>query len=175
MVIARERGMQDNRCLDYRRAITESTKRLYALEREQTKALLRDRMRFLRLLKSGECPSQAQAGKAIGLGLRGAEKLWKKYTREGLEGLLHYPYQGRKEKLDAAQKQALEAELAKDQSQSLSQVCQYVEKQSGVHYTIPGMHYVLERLKVKKKTGRPVYHNKDIKGEKQFKKKSFRR
>lgn len=166
--------MKDNRGLDYSKAIKESQVQLRSLERSQTKALLRDRMRFLRLLKSGACTSQAQAGTAIGLGLRGAEKLWRKYSHEGLDVLLRYPYQGRKEKLDAAQKQALRQELAKDQTQSLQQVCQYVGKQSGVHYTIPGMHYVLERMKVKKKTGRPVYHSKDYKGENQFKKKSFR-
>jgi transposase len=128
-------------------------------------------MRFLRLLKSGECTSQAKAGKVIGLGLRGAEKLWKKYRTEGLHGLLTYPYTGKREKLSEEQKQELLTELCKDQMQSLGQVCQYVEAQNGVHYTIPGMCYVLRRLKVKKKTGRPLYYNKDKKGEKHFKKK----
>lgn len=164
--------MSDNRSLNYRKAIKESTKQLFCLERKQGKALLRDRMRFLRLLKSGACSSQAQAGKVIGLGLRGAEKLWKKYRVEGVEGLLTYPYQGRKAKLNEAQKQQLLHQLSKDQSCSLAQVCQQVEQQSGVHYSIAGMHYVLKQLKVKNKTGRPVYHNKDHKGEKRFKKSS---
>ncbi|MCU7547725.1 winged helix-turn-helix domain-containing protein [Chitinophagaceae bacterium LB-8] len=163
--------MKDKRCLDYRKAIKESEQQLLTLERRQTKALLRDRMRFLRLLKSGECTSQAQAGKLIGLGLRGAEKLWKKYSQGGVNALLSYPYQGRKEKISEAQKQQLKAELAKDQSQSLAQVGQYVEQQCGVHYTTPGIYYMLKRLKVKKKTGRPVYHDKDAKGERAFKKK----
>lgn len=167
-------GMKDQRCLDYRKAIKESEKQLFALERRQTKALLRDRMRFLRLLKSGECPSQAQAGAAIGLGLRGAEKLWKKYRTEGLQGLLSYPYPGRREKLSAVQKQALERELREDQAQSLEQVCHFVEEQNGVHYTIPGMFYVLRRMKVKKKTGRPQYQDKDLGGEERFKKNASR-
>jgi transposase len=166
--------MKDNRCLDYCKAIKESEQQLLQLERRQTKALLRDRMRFLRLLKSGACTSQAQAGKAIGLGLRGAEKLWKKYMQEGIKALLLYPYQGRKEKISEAQKQQLKAELAKDQSQSLAQVGQYVEEQCGVHYTTPGIYYMLKRLKVKKKTGRPVYHEGDVKGEQAFKKKLSR-
>jgi transposase len=166
--------MKDQRCLDYRRAIKENEKKLFALERNQTRALLRDRMRFLRLLKSGVCTTQAQAGAAIGLGLRGAEKLWKKYRTEGLDGLLHYPYQGKKEKLSEEQKQALEQELQADQCQSLGQVCQWVEEQSGVRYTVPGMHYVLGRMRVKKKTGRPVYQGKDQQGERRFKKNAFR-
>jgi transposase len=162
--------MSDNRSLNYSKAIKESAQQLFVLERKQTKALLRDRMRFLRLLKSGEYCSQARAGKAIGLGLRGAEKLWKKYKVAGLQGLLTYPYKGRKAKLNEGQKQRLLDQLAKDQSSSLAQVCQQVEQQSGVHYTVSGMHYVLKQLKVKNKTGRPIYHNKDHKGEKRFKK-----
>ncbi|MBD0288783.1 MAG: hypothetical protein ICV79_25670 [Flavisolibacter sp.] len=61
--------MSDKRCLDYRKAIKETEQQLLALERKQTKALLRDRMRFLRLLKSAACNTQAKAGGQIGLGL----------------------------------------------------------------------------------------------------------
>jgi transposase len=161
---------KDKRCLDYRKAIKESEEQLWELERQQSKALLRDRMRFLRLLKSGACPSQAKAGKAIALRLRASEKLWSKYTKEGVEDLLTYPYQGSKGKLNEAQKQQLYDELCNDQMQSLRQACTYVKKQLGVHYTPPGIRYVFACLKVKKKTGRPVHVNKDHKGEKHFKK-----
>ena len=159
------------RSLQYAKVIKEPVSKLLDLERKQTKALLRDRMRFLRVLKSGESTSQAQAGRVIGIGLRGAEKLWKKYLTGGLKGLLDYPFKGSKEKLGNDTKQALIQELSKDSMQSLKQVCDYVEEQSGVHYTQPGMHYVLKRLKIKKKTGRPVHYQKDEKGEKRFKKK----
>ncbi len=166
--------MKDKRCLDYRKAIKETEAQLLELEHRQTKALLRDRMRFLRLLKTAECPSQAKAGKQIGLGLRGSEKLWKKYRTEGLRGLLTYPYQGTKGKLTEAQQQRLHQELCKGGMQNLQQVCHYVEEKFGVHYTSPGMWYVLRVLKVKKKTGRPTHHHKDSKGEQQFKKKIAR-
>ena len=165
---------KDKRCLDYRKAIQETEQQLGELECHQSQALLRDRMRFLRLLKSGECPSQAKAGKYIGLKLRASEKLWEKYTQEGLRGLLTYPYKGSKGKLNEEQKQQLHKELYKDQIQSLQQVCDYVEKKFGVHYTPSGIRYVFQGLKVKKKTGRPVHHNKDGKGEKNFKKKISR-
>ncbi len=165
---------QDNRCLDYHKAIKESEQQLLALERHQSHALLRDRMRFLRLLKSGACPSQAKAGKYIGLKVRASEKLWDKYAKEGVKGLLTYPYKGSKGKLSEEQKQQLQQELCKDQTQSLQQVCAYVAKKFKVHYTTRGMAYVFERLQVKKKTGRPQHHNKDVQGEKQFKKKISR-
>jgi transposase len=164
--------MKDQRCLNYRKAIKESEAQLFSLERHQTKALLRDRMRFLRLLKSGECTSQAQAGRVIGLKLRASEKLWRKYREGGLEGLLSYPYRGKPEKIPEAVKQELSQELSTDQLQSLEQVQHFIEQKSGVHYTIPGIHYVLERMQVKKKTGRPLYQDKDQKGEQRFKKKS---
>ena len=165
---------KDKRCLDYCKSIQESEQQLLELECQQTYALLRDRMRLLRLLKSGECPSQAKAGKYIGLKLRASEKLWNKYTKEGLKGLLLYPYKGSKGKLTEEERQQLHDELYQDQMQSLQQACDYVEKSFGVQYTTPGMRYVFQRLKVKKKTGRPVHHNKGVKGEKHFKKKISR-
>jgi transposase len=130
-------------------------------------------MRFLRLLKSGACPSQATAGEYIGLKRRASEKLWGKYRTEGLEGLLTYPYQGSTGKLSEEEQQQLQDELSKDHIQGLQQACEYVEKQFQVHYTPRGMAYVFERLQVKKKTGRPVHAHKDYKGEKRFKKKDF--
>lgn len=162
---------KDKRCLDYQKAIKETEEQLLQLERHQSKALLRDRMRFLRLLKSGQCTSQAGAGKYIGLKLRASEKLWSKYRTAGIEGLLAYPYKGSKGKLSEDEQLLLQEELRKDETQSLQQACAYVEKKFKVHYTIRGIGYVFGRLKVKKKTGRPQHANKDVKGEKHFKKK----
>jgi transposase len=162
---------KDKRSLDYGKAIKESEDQLEHLERHQSKALLRDRTRFLRLLKTGECTSQAKAGKYIGLKLRASEKLWSKYCHEGLSGLLSYPYKGSKGKLSEAERLQLQQELGLDQMQSLRQVGGYIEQQFGVQYTTAGIHYLFERLKVKNKTGRPVHINKDEQGEKVFKKK----
>lgn len=161
----------DNRCLDYSKAIKEPEKLLRNLERHQRKALLRDRVRFLRLLKSGECTSQAKAGQYIGLKLRASEKLWRKYREEGLQGLLTYPYKGTAGKLTKEQTRQLQEELSKDEVQSLQQARDYIAEQFGVGYTTRGVGYVFERLKIKKKTGRPVHHHKDVKGERVFKKK----
>jgi transposase len=163
--------MKDLRCLDYRKAIKESEARLRTLEQRQRLVLFRDRMYFLWLLKSGECTTQAEAGAAIGLSLRGAEKLWKKYRLEGLAGLLRYPFTGKKEKLSGEQKGALQAELLKDESQTLEQIRGWVQQHYGVHYSLSAMYYVLGRMKIKKKTGRPQYLDKDQQGEAHFKKK----
>jgi len=161
---------QDKRCLDYQKVIKESAEELLRLERHQSKALLRDRVRFLRLLKSGECGSQGQAGQRIGLKLRASERLWSSYHHEGLQALLTYPYQGTKGKLSPEQKQQLQEELSHDHYQTTQQVCDYVEQQFNLHYTPSGMLYVFKCLKVKKKTGRPQHEHKDHKGEQRFKK-----
>jgi transposase len=162
---------KDNRCLDYQKVIRESESALQRLEKAQASALLRDRMRFLRLLSSGECTSLAEAGKQIGLKLRASEKLWRKYREQGIEELLAYPFRGFKGKLSQEQMQQLQEELHSARFQSLHQGCQYVEKTFGIHYTTPGIRYVFGRLKGKKKTARPTHVHKDIAGETHFKKK----
>lgn len=164
---------QDKRCLDYQKVIKESEAELVGLERAQNKALLRDRMRFLRLLKGGECASLSTAGRQIGLKLRASEKLWRKYREQGIDGLLDYPFKGYQGKLSAEQKQAIEEELHGARIQRLHEGCHYVEKTFGLSYSLSGIRYVFERLKVKKKTARPAHVNKDEAGEKRFKKKTF--
>ncbi|MBD0287642.1 MAG: hypothetical protein ICV79_19790, partial [Flavisolibacter sp.] len=75
----------------------EGEQELLSLERRQNYSILRDRMRFLRLLKSGECPSQAKAGGQIGLGLRGSEKLWKKTAGKASRGCSPILIRGQRE------------------------------------------------------------------------------
>ncbi len=164
---------KDKRCLDYQKVIKESEPLLQRLEKAQTKALLRDRMRFLRLLKSGECSSLAKAGRQIGLKLRASEKLWRKYREADVQALLDYPFKGYSGRLAPEQKQQLEEELHSVGLQSLQEGCHFVEKTFGVSYTLPGIRYVFQGLKIKKKTARPTHVHKDEQGEKQFKKKSF--
>lgn len=48
--------------LDYNQLVQESTEELLQQEKAQSKAYLRDRVRFLRFLKTGVAKSQAQAG-----------------------------------------------------------------------------------------------------------------
>jgi hypothetical protein len=85
----------------------------------QTIALLRNRMRLLRLLKSGECTSLAEAGRGIGLKLSGSEKRWRKYREQGIAGLLDYPFKGYGGKLTSGQQDLLEEKLHTTSLQSL--------------------------------------------------------
>jgi transposase len=162
---------QDKRGWDYRKAVKERGARLLQLERRQSKALLRDRMRFPRLLKSAECSSQAAAGRQIGLKRHASEKLWRKYGTEGLAGLLTYPFKGSTGKRSAEQEHLLEGELPQRSDTKPSGGLQVCGKDLfGVSYTPSAIHYVFRRLRVKRKTARPTHVHKDIEGEKRFKK-----
>lgn len=160
--------------LNYRELIRESEEELLTLERRQTQGILRLRVRFLRLLKSGECPTQAQAGERIALGPRQSQRLWQRYRQGGLKLLLAYPYQGHKPRLTPEQQQALQQELKKDQIHSLQQACAWLWDHQGVRFSPSGVHYLFKRLRVKKKTGRPVHHHRDSAGAEAFKKKPAR-
>ena len=148
------------RTLNYGEQIKQSEEQRLTLERRQTKGLLRRRVRFLRLLKTGTCTTQAQAAERIAVNARQSQKLWKRYRHEGLNKFLSYRFKGHQERLSEAQKQALDPKLRGNEMQSLQQACAYLEQQ-GLHFSLSGMHYIFKRLKVKKKTGRPTHYHRD--------------
>lgn len=156
--------------IDYPRVIKEPVKELLCKEREQSKAFVRDRIRFLHLLKSGKCATQTQAGELVGLRPRSSQRLWQQYREGGLQALLNYPYQGTCCRLTEKQREKLSAYLAKDQVQLLHEARDYIQQQYGVRYSMGGLHKLFERMKVKKKTGRPTNYRKDEKGARSFKK-----
>ena len=155
---------------DYPKVIKESADELRLSEKEQQKAFVRDRIRFLWLLKSGRCSSQVEAGELIGLSARSSQRLWQQYRNKGLKALLTYPYQGTPCRLTEQQRETLMAYLAEDQVQFLHQAKAYIQQHFGVRYSTGGLHKLFERLKVKKKTGRPTNYRKDEKGAVRFKK-----
>ena len=156
--------------IDYSSVIKETAHALRQLEREQNKPFVRDRIRFLRLLKTGRCSSQIEAGELIGLRPRSSQRLWQQYRNEGLPALLTYPYQGTACQLSEEQTKRLKAYLTEDQVQFLHEAQAYIQQYFGVRYSTGGLHKLFERLKVKKKTGRPTNYRKDEKGAIRFKK-----
>lgn len=156
--------------IDYSKAIKETLQELVEKEKEQSKAFVRDRIRFLRLLKSGSCSSQGEAGELISLSSRSSQRLWSQYRRGGLKALLTYPYQGTSCRLSKEQRKQLSVYLAQDQVQFLYEAKEYIQEQFGVCYSTSGVHRLFGRLKVKKKTGRPSNYRKEEKGAQDFKK-----
>lgn len=156
--------------IDYPKVITERAKALRCLEKQQSKAFVRDRVRFLWLLKTGRCSSQIQAGELIGLRPRSSQRLWQQYQRGGLRAILTYPYQGTTCRLTGEQREKLKAYLAEDHVQFLHEAGAYIQQQFQVRYSTGGLHKLFGRMKVKKKTGRPTNYRKDEKGATRFKK-----
>jgi transposase len=159
--------------LDYGEVITERVEQLQTLLKKAHAPLIRRRLRFLLLLKQNKGMSRATAGKKLGLLPTGAEKMWKLYHQKGMESFVDYPFKGRKSYLNQEQQSWLQEELKKDSTTSLSKACRLVEEHCGVHYGVPGMHYVFKCLGVKKKTGRPSHVDQQPAQAEVFKKKTL--
>lgn len=142
--------------MDYTTKILEEPTYLLELEKKCSLAIVRDRVRFMRLLKTGESGRQAAAGKIIGLSERQAQRIWRIYHREGLEGLLKKPAWGYWGKLSSIQITHLRQFLLDAQAQTLADIQAYLMSNLGVEYTIGGVSDLCKRLKIKLKTGRPV-------------------
>lgn len=156
--------------INYKEAIKESIEELWSMEKKQTNARLRDRIRFIRLLKETTVTTQVEAGAIIGLKRRQSQKLWKLYKQEGLSFLLKTGYKGSWAKLDSVQQSRLLQRLDKDEFFTQQQVIEWVKAEMGITYSQSGLSLLLSRLKVKLKTGRPVNVRKDEAGETAFKK-----
>jgi len=142
--------------MNYAKLITESEEELAILEKKQALVINRDRILFLRLLKTGQATTQNAAGKAIGIGQRQAQRLWKKYQTKALSGLLMPTKRLRWCKLSSHQISHLRKFLLDDQAQTLEHIQAYLIGKLGVKYSISGVATLCQRLKIKPKTGRPV-------------------
>lgn len=142
--------------MNYVDKITQELAVLQTAEKQQTKAQLRDYVRFLRLLKSGECTTQIQAANQVNLSLRQAQRLWKRYHHQGFEALIEDRQSTYIGKLSTTQISRLRQFLLDDQAQTLADIQAYLVGSLGVNYTIGGVSDLCKRLKIKRKTGRPV-------------------
>jgi|GEM_PF-2568747 len=87
--------------MDYQVVIIESVDFLQSQERLASKAQVRDRSRFLRVLKTGQANTQAAAGLIIGLAIRQRQRLWQSYQQGSFARLLCTHYQHSFGKLSA--------------------------------------------------------------------------
>ena len=156
--------------LDYASSINESETELLQLERQQSDAKSRDRIRFIRLLKTGACQTQTQAGEYIGLKRTQSQKIWRDYKGGGLACLVSSPPKRGFGKLSAHQISLLRSRLSLHDIASQSQLSLWISQEFGVEYTQAGISLLLSRLKIKLKTGRPCNVRKDSAEEEAFKK-----
>ncbi len=72
--------------MNYSEIISETESALQELENAQKLVQFQKRVRFLRLLKSGEAATQKQAGEIVGWKLRQAQQIWQLYRGQGVAG-----------------------------------------------------------------------------------------
>lgn len=142
--------------MDYVEFIKESETDLLTLEKREKNAMRRDRIRFIRMLKTGDFRSQSAAGTSIGLGERQSQRLWSSYVKGGLSSLLSTYAERWWGKLSSVQISQLRSFLLSDQAQTLADIQAYLAGNLGVKYSISGVSDLCKRLKIKAKTGRPV-------------------
>jgi transposase len=156
--------------MDYPVLIMESEDFLTRQERLASHSQVRDRIGFLRLLKTGQAKSQSGAGLLIGIATRQSQRLWQIYQEQGFSGLLSTHYQHSFGKLSAHQISILLTFLRSDQASKLEDVQAFILSSFGVRYTLSGLSKLFTRLKIKLKTGRPSNVRKDLAQEEAFKK-----
>jgi len=147
--------------LNYPSLIKESAETLESLLKSQSESLQRDRLRYLLVLKRGDCKTQDCASTHINVSTRQGQRNWKLYKEKGLKGLLEIPTGGAPCKLGESEQLMLKKRLEQDDIQFLHEAADYIKDEYGKTYTTPGVHYLFKRLKIKKKTGRPVNIRQD--------------
>lgn len=159
--------------ISYQETIKESTSELRKLEKLQTDSVLRDRVRFIHVLKKGAAKTQKEAAAQIGVGQRQGQRNWRLYKEQGLKGLIKPPQKGGGQtKLKESEFEELEKYLLEKEVQFLHEAVRHVKHKYKQDYSIPGMHFVFKRLEIKKKTGRPVNIKQDKNQLEEFKKTS---
>lgn len=146
----------------YASEIKETLEQLLQLEKQQRQARLRDRIRFLRLLKEGQAQTQQQAGKQLGLSLRQSQRIWQTYRQQGIDQLLQTGYQHGFGKLSTQQINDLQVWLANHPVQTLSQIQTYIKEHWQVDYTIAGLSLLFKRMKIRYKSVRPDKTKKSV-------------
>ena len=136
--------------MDYSQLISESEAFLQSQEHQASRAQVRDRIRFLRVLKTGQAKTQSAAGLLIGIATRQSQRLWQTYREKGYCALLSTHYQHSFGKLSGKQISLLLTFLRSDQASKLEDVQAFLDASFGVHYTLSGLSKLFTRLKIKR-------------------------
>jgi len=145
----------------YRELIVESAEALLLIEKEQTRSYLKDRVRYLRYLKTEVVNSQQEAGNLIGLQVVQSKKLWRLYLEGGLKALLTHHPRGYNGKLSKEEYEKVLSYLDEDKACTQYDIQEFINTTLGKKYTQSGISLLCKRLKIKNKTGRPTNVRKD--------------
>lgn len=159
-----------NRKIDYKSEIKENLDYLLCCENKEKNGFIRDRIKFLRVLKEGLVKNQSQAGKIINLSERQSQRLWREYRELGFEYLKTNHRKGSSAKLSKSQLVEFQERLKESDVKDLNQATKIIKENYGIDYSVSGLSRLFSRNKIKLKTGRPSNIIKDDKEEVAFKK-----
>jgi len=160
----------------YPQVITEDPHELKKLEKQHRYTHLFQRVRMLRLLKSGECSNLGEAAEALGYSWRQCQRWFASYRDGGLKELLtsRVDERGRQELVTPEAFEELQEAMKRGEIATIRQADEFLKKR-GIEYSHPdGVGQLLRRRKVKLKTGRPRHEKADEKEQEAFKKTSPR-
>jgi transposase len=156
----------------YPQVITEDPQELEKLEKHHRYSHLFQRVRMIRLLKSGACRNLGEAADALGYSWRQCQRWFASYRDGGLEELLksRVGERGRQELVTPAAFEELEEAMKKGEIATVGQAHEFLSER-GIEYSHPdGVGQLLRRRKVKLKTGRPRHEKADPQEQEAFKK-----
>jgi transposase len=157
--------------IDYGGAIAESEEEPARLERRTRSRASADRVKLLRLLKSGRGRSLRRAAAVLGYSERRAQRWWRRYATGGLAGLLvEAPRGGRRERITPEAWEALGAEMRAGRVARLREARAYLRERFGIAYSLNGVSLLFRRRKAKLKTGRRRHRRADPGAQAAFKK-----
>jgi transposase len=163
--------------IDYPNVITENAERLHELEKRYRYTHLFQRVRMLRLLKSGECSNLGEAADALGYSRRQCQRWWGAYSEGGLDKLLvsRVDERGRQEFVTENAWEELEEAMKEGRIATCAQARNFLGERGIEYASADSVGGLFRRRKAKLKTGRPRHEKADEQEQEAFKKSSPRR
>jgi transposase len=157
--------------INYGEVVREDEATLATAERQQRHRASADRIKLLRLLKSGAVSSLRRGAALLGYSERQAQRWWQMYQTGGLEGLgASKPRLGPAERITPAAWADLVAEMQAGRIARLKEAQAYLRERHGINYSLNGVWELLRRRKAKPKTGRKRHVQADPAAQAAFKK-----
>ncbi len=156
----------------YPQVIKEDPHELKKLEKQHRYTHLFQRVRMLRLLKSGACRNLGEAADALGYSWRQCQRWFASYRQGGLEELLksRVDERGRQQLVTEEAFEELQEAMKRGEIATIFQAHRFLSER-GIEYSHPdGVGQLLRRHKVKLKTGRPRHEKADPQEQEAFKK-----
>ena len=141
--------------LDYDALIAETPDDLVAIERRHRRSPLADRIKMLRLLKSGATRSRRALAGTLGYSERQLHRWFDAYRAGGLDAMLRYNGAGGStERITPKALGALETEMKTGHVASLKDAQAFLTEHFGIAYSVGGLSDLFQRKRIKLKTGR---------------------